>query len=132
VTEANHYQVGAAIGVILAVAGFVSSGQFVSVVGLEAPYYIVMIGAAVLRNGEAHEPGLVNGLAVQPPNPDSLSIAERTSELGAPPRSPKPRLVPVDTPQSASATSVRPPLRPLDRQRLLPELRTKRNQGLSG
>jgi O-antigen ligase len=44
----NNYRVAAAMAVVLAVAGFASSGQFVSLAGLEVPYYIVMIGAAVL------------------------------------------------------------------------------------
>jgi O-antigen ligase len=38
-----------AAGVITSIVGFAVSGQFVSVTGLEAPYYIVMIGVAMLR-----------------------------------------------------------------------------------
>jgi O-antigen ligase len=47
--DSNRNRVGAAMAVVLAVAGFASSGQFVSLAGLEIPYYIVMIGAAVLK-----------------------------------------------------------------------------------
>jgi O-antigen ligase len=47
--DTNRYQVGAAMAVVLAVAGFASSGQFVSLAGLEVPYYVVMVGAAVLK-----------------------------------------------------------------------------------
>ena len=45
--------VGSAIsrreGVILSVVGFVVAGQFVSAPGLEPPYYLVMVGAALLK-----------------------------------------------------------------------------------
>jgi O-Antigen ligase/Family of unknown function (DUF5935) len=51
VTEANRNQVILASGVILAIVGFAVSGQFVSVPGLEVPYYIVMLGAAMLKEG---------------------------------------------------------------------------------
>ncbi|MFN8065265.1 MAG: O-antigen ligase family protein [Vicinamibacterales bacterium] len=52
VTPENYYRVGAAIGVVLGVIGFVTSGQFVSVVGLEAPYYVVLVGVVVMRTSE--------------------------------------------------------------------------------
>jgi O-antigen ligase len=48
-TEANQYEVVLASGVILAIVGFAVSGQFVSVPGLEVPYYITMLGAAMLK-----------------------------------------------------------------------------------
>ncbi|MBS1817566.1 MAG: O-antigen ligase family protein [Acidobacteria bacterium] len=54
VTSDNYYQVGASIGVILGAVGFITSGQFVSVVGLEAPYYIVLVGVIVIRDVHAH------------------------------------------------------------------------------
>jgi hypothetical protein len=47
--DTNRCRVGAAMAVVLAVAGFASSGQFVSLAGLEVPYYVVMVGAAVLK-----------------------------------------------------------------------------------
>ena len=51
VTDANRYHVILASGVILAIVGFAVSGQFVSVPGLEVPYYIVMLGAGMLKDG---------------------------------------------------------------------------------
>ncbi|MGC4081738.1 MAG: O-antigen ligase family protein [Vicinamibacterales bacterium] len=48
-TEENRQQVGAAMGVMLGSVGFVVSGQFVSVVGLEVPYYVVLVGVVLLR-----------------------------------------------------------------------------------
>ncbi len=48
-TEANRYEVVLASGVILAIVGFCVSGQFVSVPGLEVPYYVTMLGAAMLK-----------------------------------------------------------------------------------
>jgi O-antigen ligase len=38
-----------AAGVITSIAGFAVSGQFVTVTGLEVPYYVVMLGVAMLR-----------------------------------------------------------------------------------
>jgi O-antigen ligase len=49
VTDANRYEVVLASGVVLAIVGFCVSGQFVSVPGLEVPYYITMLGAAMLK-----------------------------------------------------------------------------------
>jgi O-antigen ligase len=49
-TDSNRYRVASAMSVVLGVVGFGSAGQFVSLAGLEVPYYIVMIGAAVLAN----------------------------------------------------------------------------------
>jgi probable O-glycosylation ligase (exosortase A-associated) len=53
-TETNRYEVILAGGVVLSIVGFAVSGQFVSVPGLEVPYYIVMLGAVMLkcRSGE--------------------------------------------------------------------------------
>lgn len=48
-TEENRYEVILASGVILSIVGFSVSGQFVSVPGLEVPYYIVMLGAVMLK-----------------------------------------------------------------------------------
>jgi probable O-glycosylation ligase (exosortase A-associated) len=47
--DANRDEVALAAGVVLATVGFAVAGQFVSVPGLEVPYYIVMVGAAMLR-----------------------------------------------------------------------------------
>jgi probable O-glycosylation ligase (exosortase A-associated) len=49
VTDANQYEVVLASGVILAIVGFVISGQFVSIPALEVPYYLTMLGAAMLK-----------------------------------------------------------------------------------
>ena len=48
-TDTNRYEVVLASGVVLAIVGFMVSGQFVSVPGLEAPYYVTMLGAAMLK-----------------------------------------------------------------------------------
>ena len=53
-TETNRYEVVLASGVILSIVGFSVSGQFVSVQGLEVPYYVTMLGAAMLKS-RAHE-----------------------------------------------------------------------------
>jgi probable O-glycosylation ligase (exosortase A-associated) len=49
-TDANRYEVVLASGVVLAIVGFSVAGQFVSVPGLEVPYYMTMLGAAMLKN----------------------------------------------------------------------------------
>jgi O-antigen ligase len=49
ITDENRYQVAIATGVVLSVVGFVVAGQFVSAPGLEPPYYLVMVGAALLK-----------------------------------------------------------------------------------
>jgi putative inorganic carbon (HCO3(-)) transporter len=49
-TETNRYEVVLATGVILSIVGFCVSGQFVSVPGLEVPYYITMLAAVMLRS----------------------------------------------------------------------------------
>src|SRR6185503_19206955 len=48
-TAENAYEIALASGIILSIMGFSVSGQFVSVPGLEVQYYIVMLGAAMLR-----------------------------------------------------------------------------------
>lgn len=52
-TDANHYQVVLAQGVVLSIVGFSVAGQFVSVPGLEVPYYVTMLGAAMLKGTSA-------------------------------------------------------------------------------
>jgi probable O-glycosylation ligase (exosortase A-associated) len=49
ITDENRYRVVLASGTILAIVGFAVSGQFVSVPGLEVPYYIVMVAAVMLK-----------------------------------------------------------------------------------
>lgn len=54
-TEANRFEIAVATGVVLSMIGFFVSGQFVSVPGLEVPYYVAMIGAVVLKNARVRE-----------------------------------------------------------------------------
>jgi O-antigen ligase len=49
-TEENRYEVALATGIILSIVGFGVAGQFVSAPALEPPYYIVMLGAAMLKS----------------------------------------------------------------------------------
>jgi O-antigen ligase len=53
-TEANQYEVVLASGVVLSIVGFSVTGQFVSVPGLEVPYYVTMLGAAMLKSKARH------------------------------------------------------------------------------
>ena len=43
-TEENRYRVAVASGIIMSIVGFCIAGQFVSLAGLEIPYYVAMIG----------------------------------------------------------------------------------------
>jgi len=49
VTDENRHQVILASGIITSIVGFAVSGQFVSLAGLEIPYYVTMIGVSLLR-----------------------------------------------------------------------------------
>jgi O-antigen ligase len=49
-TPTTRYEVGLAMGVVLSIAGFVIGGQFVSVPGLEVPYYVTMLGIVMLKS----------------------------------------------------------------------------------
>jgi probable O-glycosylation ligase (exosortase A-associated) len=49
ITEDNRNQVILASGIITSIVGYAVSGQFVSLAGLEIPYYVTMIGVSLLR-----------------------------------------------------------------------------------
>jgi len=49
ITEANRYEVAMASGIIMCIVGFMVAGQFVSLGGLELPYYATMVGVALLK-----------------------------------------------------------------------------------
>lgn len=48
-TPENRYEMMMASGIIMGVAGFAISGQFVSLAGLEVPYYVAMVGVVLLK-----------------------------------------------------------------------------------
>jgi len=52
-TEENRYEVSMATGILLCIVGFVVSGQFVSLGGLEIPYYTTMVAVALLKKTPA-------------------------------------------------------------------------------
>jgi putative inorganic carbon (hco3(-)) transporter len=49
ITEANRSQVAVASGLVMSIVGFAVAGQFVSLGGLEIPYYSAMIGVVLLK-----------------------------------------------------------------------------------
>jgi hypothetical protein len=72
-----------AAGIILAIVGFAVSAQFVSLVGLEPPYYVAMAGAVLLKT-----------LAPAPPVPVPVrqpAPSRRPALRPAPARTPLPR-----------------------------------------
>jgi len=52
-TDENRYHVAIATGVVLSGVGFIVAGQFVSAPALEPPYYIAMVGAALLKTRQS-------------------------------------------------------------------------------
>jgi probable O-glycosylation ligase (exosortase A-associated) len=68
-TDENRWDVAIAMGTVLSAVGFVVAGQFVSVPALETPYYIVMVGAGVLKYRDWRAP-----------------VASETPQTGAPPQ----------------------------------------------
>jgi probable O-glycosylation ligase (exosortase A-associated) len=72
-----------AFGTVLSIVGFVVGGQFVSVPGLELPYYVVMIGTSILKTGST-KPAIA---AVKEPafkyHPATLRLNEGTRGLSA-------------------------------------------------
>ena len=73
-TDANRYEVILASGVILAIVGFVVSGQFVSVPGLEVPYYVTMLGAAMLKTTTPQVVAAANALGRPLSFPPSVPV----------------------------------------------------------
>jgi probable O-glycosylation ligase (exosortase A-associated) len=49
-TDENRDQVVMASGIIMSIVGFIVSGQFVSLAGLENPYYVTMIAVVLLKH----------------------------------------------------------------------------------
>jgi hypothetical protein len=85
-TETNRYEIVLASGVILSIVGFGVSGQFVSVPALEVPYYVTMLGAAMLKTTTRPAlAGAVAGFAAMPPQyqpaPPLASQPQRTARL---------------------------------------------------
>jgi hypothetical protein len=50
VTPENRMDIAVANAGVLSAVGFIAAGQFVSVAGLEVPYYVVMVGAGLLKS----------------------------------------------------------------------------------
>jgi putative inorganic carbon (HCO3(-)) transporter len=46
----NSLEGGVALGVILGITGFMVAGQFVSLAGLETPYYVVLTGLVLMKD----------------------------------------------------------------------------------
>jgi O-antigen ligase len=72
-TDENRSQVAVASGLIMSIVGFGVAGQFVSLGGLEIPYYSAMIGVVLLKQHRAIHPApasvrpLVQTARPQPP-----------------------------------------------------------------
>jgi probable O-glycosylation ligase (exosortase A-associated) len=56
-TPETRYTIAVATGIITSIVGFMVAGQFVSLAGLEIPYYTTMVGVVLLK-GEKHHPAI--------------------------------------------------------------------------
>jgi O-antigen ligase len=84
IDDTNRDSVILASGVALGLVGYVVAGQFVSVQGLELPYYMVMLGAAMLKAQPAPVaeqapaiPALPSVFEWAPPGRNSPSVTGR-------------------------------------------------------
>lgn len=85
ITEENRYLVAAATGIITAIVGFMVAGSFVSLTGLEHPYYMAMMGVVILKD-TVRESAAKKELP-HPPRP--ISVVQRRVPERAP-RVPRP------------------------------------------
>ena len=71
---------------VLSAVGFIVAGQFVSVAGLEVPYYIVMIGAGLLKS-QTRQPATEADPVSAPAEPLRTYVppALRPAPAGVPP-----------------------------------------------
>jgi probable O-glycosylation ligase (exosortase A-associated) len=68
-TDENRGQVIVAMGLIMSIVGFAVAGQFVSLAGLEIPYYTTMIGVVLLRQRAAALPAVAATQPIAPKHP---------------------------------------------------------------
>jgi hypothetical protein len=66
ITDENCLEVGVATGVMLGIIGFIVAGQFVSLTGLEVPYYIALTGLVLLKSRDARQAVATTRPAVVP------------------------------------------------------------------
>jgi O-antigen ligase len=84
-TEENRYQVVMASGIVMCLVGFIVTGQFVSLGGLEIPYYVAMIGVILLKTQPASAPAVAEA-APRPAMPErsgSLAMARPVQQSPA-------------------------------------------------
>jgi hypothetical protein len=82
ITDENRYEVAMASGIIMCIVGFVVAGQFVSLAGLEIPYYVTMIGVVLLKKNKNVALAPVSATS---PAPNRLSTAfPAPGRIGAP------------------------------------------------
>jgi len=84
-TEENRYQVVMASGIVMCLVGFIVTGQFVSLGGLEIPYDVAMIGVILLKTQPASAPAVAEA-APRPAMPErsgSLAMARPVQQSPA-------------------------------------------------
>jgi probable O-glycosylation ligase (exosortase A-associated) len=75
-TEETRYQIAIATGIITSIVGFMVAGQFVSLAGLEIPYYMAMIGVVLLKLPQASTE------SVEPATPIKVTGLPRRPSFG--------------------------------------------------
>ena len=78
-TETNRSECGVAAGVVLSIVGFAVAGQFVSVRGLEVPYFTALAGIPLLKNRAVQAVRAATVVAVTRPVPPRPLVAHRGS-----------------------------------------------------
>src|SRR5437667_11553936 len=88
-TEENRGQIAVASGLVMSIVGFAVAGQFVSLGGLEIPYYGAMIGVVLLKQHHALMSAAAPVSVKQPLRPVPSGPAQR-ARLGGPMAMPRP------------------------------------------
>jgi O-antigen ligase len=88
-TEESRGEIAVASGLIMSIVGFGVAGQFVSLGGLEIPYYAAMIGVVLLKQHEALISAAAPANGKQPLRPVPAGPVQR-ARLGGPMAMPRP------------------------------------------
>jgi probable O-glycosylation ligase (exosortase A-associated) len=68
-TPENRHEAVVASGIIISIVGFAVSAQFVSLAGLEIPYYVAMIGVVLLKSQAVAAPAPAPARTFRPTGP---------------------------------------------------------------
>ena len=78
-TPENRYTIAVATGIITSIVGFMVAGQFVSLAGLEIPYYTTMVGVVLLKTAKRDVAGAPAKAVVRTSAPRAPRFAIRAA-----------------------------------------------------